>query len=36
MSAAPILIPLDQPHPHPDTPRLVIRQEVVDGMPRRS
>jgi ParB-like chromosome segregation protein Spo0J len=32
MSAAPVLIPLEQLHPHPDNPRPVIRQEVVDGV----
>jgi hypothetical protein len=27
-----VLIPLAQLHPHPGNPRLVIRQEVVDGI----
>jgi ParB-like chromosome segregation protein Spo0J len=29
---APVLVPLAQLHPHPDNPRLMIRQEVVDGI----
>jgi hypothetical protein len=36
MTTAPVLIPLEELHPHPDNPRLVIRQDMVDGMPRRS
>jgi ParB/RepB/Spo0J family partition protein len=32
MTDAPVVIPLAQLHPHPDNPRLVIRQDVVDAI----